>query len=308
VFFVQGSSFLGGQIGTVALTNAAGMGSFDIYVPDPATDAKSVKNTDNRTPSNSWTWPSVNWVGSSPVTAIGAVGSSDAFAGSYSATALMDQDIRNGVAILTDKSTVNVVDGGAGNYEVTLGNSKGQTMTFDATQGLAGDEINSGRLVGLDGDTLVDFVMVSDGQNMALAVIEQDPDVLTDISLAVTSWTDTPWSLPAAEWVGTWDASYYNDPNLSDTSEGFTSESMQFEVTRVGTTNTLIFTLADGTAIQAVLSGNTAKFTGSLVIGDSRWHALQASSDGTGMSFVAVTSEITDPAEVSVVVGLATKA
>jgi len=69
-FFVQGSSFLAGQIGTVAFTNAAGMGSFDIYVLDPATGVKSVRNTDNRTPTNNWTWPSVNWVGSSPVTPI----------------------------------------------------------------------------------------------------------------------------------------------------------------------------------------------------------------------------------------------
>jgi len=69
-FFVQNSSFLGGQIGTVAFTNAAGMDSFDIYVPDPATDVKSVKNTDSVTPANNWTWPSVNWVGSPPITAI----------------------------------------------------------------------------------------------------------------------------------------------------------------------------------------------------------------------------------------------
>ncbi len=70
VFFVQNSSFLAGQIGTVSFTNAAGMGSFDIYVPDPATGVKSVHNTDNRTPANSWTWPNVKWVGSSPITAI----------------------------------------------------------------------------------------------------------------------------------------------------------------------------------------------------------------------------------------------
>jgi len=69
-FFVKGSSFLAGQIGTVSFTNAAGMDSFDIYVPDPATDVKSVKNTDNVTPTNNWTWPSVNWVGSPPITAI----------------------------------------------------------------------------------------------------------------------------------------------------------------------------------------------------------------------------------------------
>ncbi len=41
-------------------------------------------------------------------------------------------------------------------------------------------------------------------------------------------------------------------------------------------------------------------------VGDARWHALRASSDGTGMSFVAVASEIADPADMSVVVGLAT--
>jgi hypothetical protein len=69
-FFVKDSSFLAGQIGTVSFTNAAGMDSFDIYVPDPVTDVKSVKNTDKVTPTNNWTWPSVNWVGSPPITAI----------------------------------------------------------------------------------------------------------------------------------------------------------------------------------------------------------------------------------------------
>jgi cyclophilin family peptidyl-prolyl cis-trans isomerase len=69
-FFVKGSSFLAGWMGTVNFTNAAGMDSFDIYVPDPATDVKSVKNTDNVTPTNNWTWPSANWVGSPPITAI----------------------------------------------------------------------------------------------------------------------------------------------------------------------------------------------------------------------------------------------
>jgi hypothetical protein len=69
-FFVKDSSFLAGWMGTVNFTNAAGMDSFDIYVPDPATDVKSVVNTDKVTPTNNWTWPSVNWVGSPPITAI----------------------------------------------------------------------------------------------------------------------------------------------------------------------------------------------------------------------------------------------
>jgi len=310
VFFVQDSSFLGGQIGTVAFTNAAGMDSFTIHVLDPATGVKSVKNTDNRTPANNWTWPSTNWVGEAPVTAIGAVGgTADAFVGTYQGNALLDDNIQDGVAIIQQKGTIDVQDDGAGDYTVTLANTKGEGMTFDATQDPAGDEINSGHLVALADSNLVDFVMVSDGQNMAMAMIGQETYDPTDISLIVTSWTNTPWSLPAADWVGTWDANYYSDPNLRDTTDGFASDTMQFTITRVGTTNTLIFTLADGTGIQAVLSGNTAKFTGSAVINGARWHALQASSDGTGhLSFVAVASEIAVPSDVSVIVGLATRA
>jgi hypothetical protein len=306
VFFVENSSFLAGQFGTVSFINADGIDSFTIYVPDPATDVKSVKNTDNRTPANSWTWPSANWVGRSPVTAIGAV--ADTFAGSFPVTALQDNNIQDGVAIIQQKGTIGVVGNGAGDYTVTLTNTLGQGMSFNATQGLDANQIQSDRLVALADSNLVDFVMVSDGQNMAMAMIGQETYDPTDISLTVTSWTNTPWSLPAADWVGTWDASYYSDPNLRDTAEGFTSDTMQFTITRVGTTNTLIVATTDGSAVQATLSGNTIKFTGSLVVGGSRWHALQASSDGTGMSFVAVTSEIADPADVSVILGLATRA
>jgi hypothetical protein len=71
-YFVQDSSFLAGQMGTVAFTNADGLDSFTIYVLDPATGIKSVKNTDKVTPADSWTWPSASWVGDAPVTAIPA--------------------------------------------------------------------------------------------------------------------------------------------------------------------------------------------------------------------------------------------
>jgi N-acetylneuraminic acid mutarotase len=163
-----------------------------------------------------------------------------------------------------------------------------------------------------DSANFLDLLFLSDGNNAAYAIVGQEPDDATDISFQVANFLRSQPSEPvtADTFVGTWSGTLYVDDNLRDTTQGFVPISVSAAILKVASdtiTATVqvnnrdeIFTLgvADG---RATLVGAPVTTTSAIE------HAVSIVSDGSGLSLYGVFSEVADPSDVSIAVGLMTR-
>lgn len=150
----------------------------------------------------------------------------------------------------------------------------------------------------------IDSLFISNGNHMAAALINQEKSDPLDICFSVASWqrnAPTP-----GIWQGPWNATYYSDPNLTDTANGFaeTFYSGINPFTFVDA-NTVLYSW-NSNQLTLQLNGNTAYLPAPINTGTSLLHALNVSLDDTGFSFFSVASDLNDPTVVSVTIGYGT--
>ena len=228
------------------------------------------------------------------------------FAGTYSFVTQYDNNIRDGVT-LNQSGTMTL--------EVTRVDSTNLSIQLTATDGSFSVPLersnNVARLSTPPYDmgnwNLLEFLILSDGNNMVFTFIGQESNDPTDISFNVSNWLRNPGSLTADNFVGSWSGNFYSDLNLRNTTDGFDDASSgTFTISKVDA-DTITLNFGNESFSLDVVNGratlNNAPVTGASAI----YHTLSIVTDGSGLSLYMVATELNDPTDVSVSVGLASR-
>jgi hypothetical protein len=153
---------------------------------------------------------------------------------------------------------------------------------------------------------LLEFLLLSDGNNMVFTGIGQEAYDPSDISVSVASWRKEPATVSVDDLCGSWEAMGFSDPNLRNTNDGFEGFSESITISSSGPASVLVNLRGDTVTLQvtngrATLPSSPTDFAG------ARWHEFTIMGDGSGISFQGVATEILDPTDVSVSVGLGTR-
>lgn len=227
------------------------------------------------------------------------------FAGTYSIVTQYDNNIQDGVT-LNQSGTINieVTRNNDTNYFINLSSSDGSfsvplVRSNNAAQ-ISTHPYNMGTW------NLLELLLLSDGNNMVFTFIGQEHFDLTDISFNVSNWLRNQQPVTTDNFVGTWNSTYYSDLNLRNTTDGFGIGNVPIIITKADSSTISVNVNSESFLLQVV--NGRATLIGAPVTGVSAiHHALSITTDGKGLSFYMVASEINDPTDVSVTIGLATK-
>ena len=230
------------------------------------------------------------------------------FSGSYQPTFYYDTNIFDQVQIASSAGNVFITDG-AGPNDLNLQMSV-DSKTVSVPLVMSGNVATlPQRSYDLGTATALDLILLSDGNNMVLAYVEQQKagPVPTPISFAVSHWQRNPTVASADALIGNWQAtSAYGDPNLRDTNNGFGPDGLSFTITK---TADAFFAFDDNEILPLTVDGGRASLAAPPVttaLGVK--HAFDMIYDNTGLGAVFfVTSELNDPTDVSVNVALVTR-
>ncbi len=163
-----------------------------------------------------------------------------------------------------------------------------------------------------DSVNFLDVVFLSDGNNAAYTVVGQELNDATDISFQVANFLRTPPSEPttADSFVGTWSGNMYVDDNLRSTTQGFLPVSVSATISK-SAPNTITVTVHLGTRNEiftlGVDDGRATLIGAPVTTASAIEQAFSMVTDGSGLSFYGVFTEVADPTDVSIAVGLMTK-
>ena len=240
---------------------------------------------------------------------------SDNFSGFYNPMVEYDWNISDGVLIQQDSShTLDVpVADPSGHRMVTIADGAANTADIDTIESALGDRIyNPERPVAYEGWNLLDFIMVSDGTNKACVIIGQEDYDPSDISFTVASWSDVTVELSTSGMEGSWFVTTYSDPNLRNVEDSFTRDVQAIDVIAVSEVEisvTISTASGEHLTVPMQVSGNTARLVNPpITTADGIWHTLQVVSDGVSFSLCHVGTEVDDLTDVSVGIGLGTRA
>ena len=110
--------------------------------------------------------------------------------------------------------------------------------------------------------------------------------------------------------MGTWSGLIYGDPNLLFITDGFDVENVSAIISKVDSNTIMGAFTADGgagTFSLDVADGRATLNNVPVTIGSIVYHAFSIVTDGSGLSWYSVTTELSDPTDVSVSVSLMTK-
>ena len=216
-----------------------------------------------------------------------------------------DTDISNGVQLASGTGTV-VIGGGTGANDLSLTTLFG---SMSATVPL----VISGNLARLPAGgytfgttTVLDVLLLSDGNNMALAYVAQNQ--AKAISFVVSAWQRNPTFADARDAVGRWGwTAAYANANLRDLNgSGFHQETLAAgdivgsagAYAMVDSTHGLNVPLTIGQGRASLLSAPAPAGTG-------LWQVLNMTYDSTGSAAgFFVGTELDDPGDVSITIGL----
>ena len=153
---------------------------------------------------------------------------------------------------------------------------------------------------------LLELLLLSDGNNMVYTGIGQEHDNLADISLGVANWLKNPDPVTIDAFVGTWNGITYSDPNLHDTTGGFEVLSESGTIAKVDD-DTISITIRGEPFLLDVANGRAVLANAPVTSTSAVYHAISIVTDGSGLSWYMVATELNDPADVSVTVGLMTR-
>ena len=230
------------------------------------------------------------------------------FTGTYNFSEQYDLNISNGVALGLGYVILEVTQIDANNLSLqgTVTNPDEGTFSFQFPLVVSG---NTATLPAHpypipDGSgNLLELLLLSDGNNMVYTGIGQEHDDLSDISLSVANWLRTPKPVTVEAFVGTWNGVFYSDPNLRDTTGGFEVSSESGTIAKVDD-DTISVTIRGEPFLFDVANGRAALANAPVTSTSAVYHAISIVTDGSGLSGYMVATELNDPADVSVTVGL----
>ena len=229
----------------------------------------------------------------------------DKFSGTYSFDWQYDYNIQDGVSLHQSNPVT---------LEVTRNDSTSLSIKVTATEGtFTLPLVQSNSMATLlthpyDVGTsfMLEFLLLSDGNNMVLTFIGQEYYNLADISVTVASWPRYPNTVTVDDFVGTWDMTVYSDPNLRNTSDGFAKTNETITISKAGPNQITVNSMNRSFTLD-VAGGRATLPTAPVTIGDAVFHALTIISDGKGIAIYWVATETYDLTDVSVAVGLGIK-
>jgi hypothetical protein len=238
-----------------------------------------------------------------------ALAQASIFSGSYQPTFYYDDNIFDQVQIAGGTGNVLITDG-AGPNDLNL------QMSFDSKT-VSVPLVISGNMAtlaqrsyDLGTATALDLVLLSDGNNMALAYVEQQKagPVPTPLSFAIVQWQRNPTVASPDALIGDWQLMSVEDPNLRDTPNGFAAGSSTGPISFVA--GAFFIGVPPLENLPLTPDGNRAYLAGTPVTTSSAVvHALNIMYDDQGSaSFLMVASELNDPTDVSLTVGLGVRA
>ena len=167
------------------------------------------------------------------------------FAGTYSFNIQYELNISGGVALGVGTETFQVTRIDSSNLSLQISGDNPDEGSYSGQFPL----VMSGSTATLpthpydiDTPTLLELLLLSDGNNMVYTGIGQEDDNPADISLSVSNWLRTPAPVTADSFVGTWSGIVYSDPNLGDTTNGFDATNESGTISKVDS-DTITFNL-----------------------------------------------------------------
>ncbi len=150
----------------------------------------------------------------------------------------------------------------------------------------------------------VDMLFISDGAHMAFASVDQEFANPLDISFSTGAWQRnlTNPNPGINSLLGSWDVTIFSDPNLRDTTNGFTTELRNINITQASSDTILVPFQSDLVTLQ--VGGSRAWLPGGPVsLDDGILHAMDVAFDETGFSFTFIMTELYDESDVSITMG-----
>lgn len=234
------------------------------------------------------------------------------FVGTYTVSEQYDLNISNGVVLglgsvvfevtqidvnnLNLQGTVTNPDEGSFSFQLPLVVLSSNTATLPTHP----YPINGGSA------NLLEFLLLSDGSNMVYTGIGQEADDLNDISVSVANWVRNPKLVTAEDFVGSWNGKGYSDPNLRDTANGFEPEYGSSLISKIDD-DTISISIDDESFLLDVINNRASLANAPVTTASATYHAISMITDGSGMSYYMVVTELNDPTDASVTVGLANK-
>ncbi len=230
------------------------------------------------------------------------------FAGTYSLVNQYDLNISDGVTLGVGTETFEVTQIDSNNLSVQISGNNPDEGAYSGQVPL----VVSGNIATLpthpyDTGTanFLELVLLSDGNNMVYTGIGQEYNNPADISLSVGNWLKTPKPVTVDSFVGTWSGYFYSNSNLRYTSGGFSIEpNIIITISKVDADTISIRDGIHETVVLDVVNDRATLMNTPWTGSESIRHAFSMVTDGTGLSLYSVTTELNDPTDVSVTVGL----
>lgn len=229
------------------------------------------------------------------------------FTGVYNFSDQYDLNISNGVALGIGTVTLDIMQIDSNNLNVQIsGNNPDEGSYFGQFPLVVSG--NTATLITHPYDMLLELLLLSDGNNMVYTGIGQETNNPADISISVGNWLKNPLPVTIDSFVGTWSGFSYSDPNLLNTTDGFNLKIHEsVTISRVDS-DTISIDMKNELISLAVANGratlNNAPVT---TPSGAVYHAVSIVTDGSGLSSYIVATELNDPTDVSVSIGLMTK-
>lgn len=224
--------------------------------------------------------------------------------GSWSADNIYDLNINDAVIPIRESAGVSIVAGGSHDLVFSISAASG-TGSFELVQsGQVAQLPSRNTYYPLYDAIMVDLIILGNGNNYVYAGIGQETYNPLDISFGVAGWTTNVNYSSVDDFVGTWSLDIYGNPNLRGTANGFSYSSRTGAVSKVSANEISIE--IDGIPIILEVNGNQASLLAPVNTGLSMLHVLELVYGDRGMSMYMVASELFDPTDVSVTIGVTT--
>ena len=229
------------------------------------------------------------------------------FNGSYNSTFYYDLNISDGVVVENTPGNINITPGTTTdlNAELTI-DTNTATLPLNVFGSMArvpyqNYDYGSGCIV-------IDSMLLSDGNNMSFAMTANEYSDPSDISFQVSVWQKSLFTPTIDDLVGDWQFSYYSDLDLGPRNTvGFSDAgTLVGSITKVDDSSVLLSIMGQLLTLQ--VDGNRAYLIGPTSTATAFAHAFEILHNGTGLSFFSIQSELYDPNDVSLTIGLGSKA
>jgi hypothetical protein len=223
------------------------------------------------------------------------------FTGKYKISMQSNDNIRDGVHIYKSKITAKIIQKDPDKLTFTSGKFSIPLVQSGNMATLLTHPYYMGPYNQLE------FLLLSDGNNMVAAISGQEAYDLADISWSVANWLRTSKRATIDDFVGTWDVNLYVDPNLGDTGDGFGPTNETITISKLDS-NSITVDIDGNTLSLAVSKGRATITNAPVTIGSTTYQAFSIVTDGTGLSLYLVADPtVADSTDVSVTIGLGTK-